>query len=67
MQNEPRRDRWLSAKEAADYIGVSISTLYRYLRRKRNRPPFNRFTDSGPYRFPTSEFMEWANNPTKKG
>ena len=67
MQIEPRRDRWLSAKEAADYIGVSISTLYRYLRRKRNRPPFNRFTESGPYRFPTDQFVEWANNPAKKG
>ena len=65
MQHEPRR--WLSAKEAADYIGVSLHTLYRYLRRKRNRPPFTRFTDSGPYRFPTQQFIEWADNPNKKG
>ena len=67
MQIEPRRNRWLNAKEAADYIGVHITTLYRYMRRRRNRPPFSRFTETGPYRFPTDQFVEWADNPTKKG
>jgi excisionase family DNA binding protein len=66
MQTEHSR-HWFTAKEAADYIGVHLETLYRYVRRKRNRPPFNRFTDGGPYRFPKDKFIEWSEGPHKKG
>ena len=66
MQNEHSR-HWFTAKEAADYLGVNLMTLYRYVRRKRNRPPFHRITDGSPYRFPKDKFIEWADGPTKKG
>jgi len=67
MQIEPHARRWFTAKEAANHIGVSLDTLYRYIRRKRHRPPFTRFTDNGPYRFPVDAFNEWADDPRKKG
>jgi excisionase family DNA binding protein len=62
------RDRnWFTLKEAAAYIGVHRDTIYNYIKRKKNRPPFKRFTDHGPYRFPKEQFIEWADGPTKKG
>lgn len=67
MQSESSNRRWLSVKEAAEYIGVHRDTLYRYLRKKKNRPPFNRFTPAGPYRFPREEFIQWANGGPNKG
>jgi excisionase family DNA binding protein len=67
MQSDSPNRRWLSVKEAADYIGVHRDTLYRYLRKKKNRPPYNRFTANGPYRFPREEFIQWANGGPNKG
>jgi excisionase family DNA binding protein len=66
MQKEHRHD-WFTAKEAAEHIGVHLKTLYRYIRRKRNRPPFRRFSEQGRYRFPREQFIEWADGPPKKG
>jgi excisionase family DNA binding protein len=66
MQNDSLRT-WFTAKEAADHIGVHLKTLYGYIRRKRNRPPFRRIGDLGRYRFPKDQFIEWADGPTKKG
>jgi excisionase family DNA binding protein len=59
--------RWLTAKQAAAYLGVHVETFYNYVHRKKNRPPFKRFTENGPYRFPREQFIEWAEGPTKKG
>jgi len=61
-QIQIKSDRtWLSAKEAADYIGVHLDTLYRYTRKRKNKPPFNRFSATGPFRFPKDQFIQWAN------
>jgi excisionase family DNA binding protein len=68
MQNgqTPRSRHWFTAKEAADYIGVHPDTLYRYTRQRKDKPPFRRFRNSGPYRFPREEFIQWANG-SKQG
>jgi excisionase family DNA binding protein len=66
MQNDQDRS-WLTLKEAAAHIGVHPRTLYAYAKRKRNRPPFHRFSLQGRYRFPKDQFIAWADGPTKKG
>ena len=66
MQNDS--ERWFfTAKQAADYIGVHVETLYIIVRRKRNRPPVSRLSERGPYRFPKDKFIEWANSSPKRG
>ena len=69
MENEPATApsdrRWLSAKEAANYLNVHLATLYKYTRQRKNKPPFRRFTNGGPYRFPRDEFIQWANGSNK--
>jgi excisionase family DNA binding protein len=71
MENDsksPRSNRsWFTAKEAAEYIGVHLETLYRYTRRRKNKPPFRRLTESGPYRFPKDKFIPWADGPQDQG
>jgi excisionase family DNA binding protein len=62
-QNRP----WFTAKEAAGYLNVHLITLYRYTRQRKNKPPFRRFTNGGPYRFPREEFIQWANGSAKQG
>lgn len=57
--------RWFTAKEAADYIGVHLDTLYRYTRQRKNKPPFTRFVSGGPYRFPKDKFIQWADDSQK--
>jgi excisionase family DNA binding protein len=54
---------WLTAKEAADYLGVSVHTLYSYIKPKKNRPPMFRLghREKGRVRFPREEFIQWAN------
>ncbi len=66
MQNDTSRS-WFTAKEAAAHIGVHLNTLYGYIQRKRNRPPFHRFSEQGRYRFPKDKFIEWSEGPQKKG
>jgi excisionase family DNA binding protein len=62
----PRNTRpWFTAKEAADYIGVHVETLYQYTRKRKNKPPFIRFSDGGRYRFPKDQFIQWANGSPK--
>ena len=60
-----------TAKEAASYLKISTSTLYRYCRRKpdadgnpqtrllTNTPPFRR-TGRNVLRFPIDEFRAWC-------
>lgn len=70
MQNgHPTNPRhWFTAKEAADYVGVHLDTLYRYTRRRKNRPPFYRLAgDGGPFRFPKDKFIPWADGSLKQG
>lgn len=62
----PRTNRsWFTAKEAADYIGVHLQTLYGYTRKRKNRPPFTRLNENSRYRFPKDRFIQWADGPQK--
>jgi len=58
---------WFTAKEAAEYIGVHLSTLYGYTKKRKNKPPFTRLSGNGPYRFPKEQFIEWAGGSQKQG
>ncbi len=60
-----RARHWFTAKEAADYIGVHLDTLYRYTRQRKNKPPFVRYVSGGPYRFPKDKFIQWADTSSK--
>ena len=53
---------WLTAKEAASYIGVTPSTLRSYIKLRKNRPPYFRLAGKmrGALRFPREEFIQWA-------
>jgi excisionase family DNA binding protein len=68
MENgrSPQRP-WFTAKEAAEYVGVHLWTLYSYTKKRKNKPPFIRLGGSGPYRFPRDQFIEWANGSRKQG
>lgn len=49
--------KYLTAKEASEFLGVSISTLKRW--RKENRsPPF--FKNGATIRYPHDELEKWA-------
>lgn len=62
----PRTSRpWFTAKEAADYIGVHIITLYSYTKLRKNRPPFHRLGNDRRYRFPKDQFIAWATGSSK--
>lgn len=57
----PRGDRrWFTAKEAADYIGVHIDTLYAYTKLRKNKPPCLKLGNDRRYRFPKDKFIAWA-------
>lgn len=60
---------WLTAKDAAAYIGVTPTTLYSYLKMRKNRPPAFRLAGKpkGVWRFPREEFIQWANGSPKQG
>jgi excisionase family DNA binding protein len=53
---------WLTAKQAAELVGISLNTLYIYCARRRRKPPFVRLggAERGRYRFPKDKFIEWA-------
>jgi hypothetical protein len=59
---------WFTAKQAADYIGVTPQTLRSYLKLRKGRPPFFRLANKpqGPLRFPRDEFITWANGGSQK-
>jgi excisionase family DNA binding protein len=62
----PRNGRqWFTAKEAADFIGVHIDTLYSYTRLRKNRPPHIKLGNDRRYRFPKEQFIQWANGSPK--
>lgn len=56
-----------TAKEAARYMGVTTTTLYSYIKLRRNRPPCIRLAGKtkGRWRFPKDKFIEWANGSAK--
>jgi excisionase family DNA binding protein len=58
---------WLTAKEAANYLGVTTTTLYSYVKLRKNRPPAFRLAGKpkGIWRFPREEFIQWANGSNK--
>ena len=53
---------FFTPKEAADYIGVSTNTFYKWLRepKKKDRPPCRKF-GLNCYRLPRDKFIAWAN------
>ena len=65
-QASPRNDRrWFTAKEAADYIGVHVETLYSYTKLRKNKPPCVKLGNDRRYRFPKEQFIQWANGVQK--
>lgn len=67
MENADRNTRaWFTAKEAANYIGVHLETLYKYTRLRKGAPPFVRLGNDRRYRFPKDKFTAWANG-SKQG
>jgi predicted site-specific integrase-resolvase len=61
---------WLTAKEAANYLGVSVHSLYSYTKQRKGRPPMllrMGGKTKGRLRFPREEFIRWANESTKQG
>lgn len=60
---------WFTAKEAADYLGVTAATLYSYVKQRANRPPAFRLAGKpkGVLRFPKDEFIRWADGKPKQG
>ncbi len=58
---------WFTAKQAADYIGVHIDTLYSYTRLRKNKPPYVKLGNDRRYRFPREQFIQWANGSPKQG
>ena len=64
----PRNGRaWFTAKEAADYIGVHVETLYIYTRLRKNKPPYFKLAHDRRFRFPKEQFIQWANGSPKQG
>ena len=63
METNPAspRTRWFTAKEAAEYIGVHIDTLYGYTKLRKNKPPCLKLGNDRRYRFPKDQFIKWAN------
>ena len=61
-----RNKNFFTPKEAAAYIGVSLTTFYGWLKKppKKGGPPVRRF---GPMclRLPREKFIEWANGSTE--
>ena len=68
IDRSPSQRSWLTAKEAADYIGVTTVTLYSYCKLRKNRPPVFRLAGKtkGVLRFPREEFIVWANGGSSK-
>ena len=67
-QTSPHNGRpWFTAKEAAEYIGVHLDTLYSYTRLRKNKPPFIKLGNDRRYRFPKEQFIQWANGSPKQG
>ena len=57
--------RFWTAKEAANYVGIAVDTLYGYCRYKPSSktrisiPPYRRI-GRNVLRFPVKEFIEWT-------
>jgi len=68
ISRAPSQRPWLTAKEAADYLGVTPVTLYSYVKLRKNKPPCFRLAGKprGVLRFPKEEFIRWANGSTKQ-
>lgn len=60
-------DAFLTPKEAATYLRVSMLTMYLYMKKPRSKggPPVRKFGASC-YRLPRQEFIEWANPKPEK-
>ena len=52
---------FFTPKEAADFIGVSLTTFYKYLRKPPSKggPPVRRFGRNF-LRLPRDQFLKWA-------
>lgn len=58
-QPTPQRS-WFWAKEAAEVLGVSVNTLMKYTKLRKNKPPLYRIIPKGRVRFPRDEFIKWS-------
>ena len=65
--HEALDDTFLTPKEAAAYMRVSMLTFYRYLKKPRSKggPPVRRF-GRNCIRLPKAQFIEWANPKPEK-
>lgn len=70
--NGSKEKRFWTAKEAADYLHLNVSTIYRYLdpayRKKHNLdaispPPPHRWFSAGRVLFPVEKFKAWVDAP----
>lgn len=58
---------WFTAKEAANCAGVTPTTLYDYMKLRKNKPPGYRLAGKakGQWRFPKEKFIQWANGSSQ--
>ncbi len=63
--NGSRQKNFLSVKEAAAYVGVSLNTFYLWTKKspKKGGPPVRRFGTI--LRLPRDQFIKWANGETE--
>lgn len=64
--------KWLTLKQAADELEISISTMYSRARKavrkyasKQTGMPVVRHGGKGPFKFPAEKFKQWAEHPTE--
>lgn len=64
--NGRRVTTFLTPKQAADYIGISVRTFYPWLSKPRSKggPPVRRF-GRNVIRLPREQFIRWANAGTE--
>jgi excisionase family DNA binding protein len=60
METTSTNRGWFTAKEAAQFIGVHIDTLYAYTKLRKKKPPFFKLSRDRRYRFPKEQFIKWA-------
>jgi len=64
--SRPLADTFLTPKEAATFMRVSMETFYKYLRKPASKggPPQRRF-GRNCIRIPREQFFKWANIETR--
>lgn len=64
MHSVRSQSQWLSRREAAEFLGISVSTLHEFARTGRgpkwHRPPGTRFA-----RFAVQDLIDWMGAPIR--